>query len=208
MKFTGFQPYTVTMVTKAHTGFTLIEMMLTVLLLAVVFAIGIPGFQNSARNARMTSSVNELITAMQLARSEAVKRRGPVVLCVGVADGTPDEGCDVSGSWADGWIVFADADNSGTLTDGDEVVLRRGALTETGTIQTLTATTDQIADAIVYDPSGFPRPYADGTSGGVILFCDDRASDAVARVIGVSQTGRPAVGGIDRLPSGVDLTCE
>ncbi len=62
-------------------GFTLLELMLTVALLAVVMGFGLPNMQEFVRNSRMSSSANDIISDFNFARSEAVKRRVPITLC-------------------------------------------------------------------------------------------------------------------------------
>ena len=62
-------------------GFTLIELMFTIVVLAVLLGIGVPNFRDFVRNSRLTSAANDLLTDVNLARSEAVKRRVPVTLC-------------------------------------------------------------------------------------------------------------------------------
>lgn len=196
------------MVTKRETGFTLIEVMLTILVLGLVLAIGVPGFQNSARNARMTTAANDLIAAFQLTRSESIKRRAPVILCVSDNSREADADCITDGSWPDGWIAFADNDRNNALSADDEIVLRHGPLTENESLRVLVTSDDQLADRIVYEPSGFPRPYADGTTGGFVLLCDDRNDNNFSRLLNISQTGRPGVSSLEHLPDGLNLFCQ
>ncbi len=196
------------MVTKPTTGFSLIELLVTIVVLGVVLAIGVPGFQNSVRNSHMTSATNDLVTAFQLARSEAIKRRVPVILCVTDTSSDDDADCDASKSWTDGWLAFADNDGDNALGIEDDILLRHPSVTEAGTVRVLLATEGALADSITYDPSGFPRPYADGSTGGFLLLCDDRNDNNVVRLINVSQTGRPMVTSIDRLPDDINLFCQ
>jgi type IV fimbrial biogenesis protein FimT len=104
-------------------GFTLIELMVTVALVAIVLAIGVPSFQTTIRNNRLSSYANEFLSALNLARTEAIRRRQPVVLCKS-ADGSF---CQTDGkNWEIGWIVFVDSDPSGAknLRDSTEPILR------------------------------------------------------------------------------------
>jgi len=96
---------------KRSTGFTLIELMVTVAIAAVLLGIAFPSMRSMLQNNRVTSAANSLIGAYSLARSEAIKRggNGGAALCPS-ADGA---GCAVSWAAALGWIVFADANSDG-----------------------------------------------------------------------------------------------
>ncbi len=89
---------------KRSRGFTLIELMITLLLAAIILALGVPGFQDIVRNNRAATQSNELISALSLARSEAVKRGARVSLCPSTDQAT----CTGGTNWANGWIVFRD----------------------------------------------------------------------------------------------------
>ncbi|MES9904910.1 MAG: GspH/FimT family pseudopilin [Sedimenticola sp.] len=95
-------------------GFTLIEMVITIVVAMILVTIGAPSFLNLIQNNRMTSENNKLISGLLLARSEAVKRQYEVVLCPS-ADNT---GC--TDDWTDNnWIVFVDDDDDGTNETAD-----------------------------------------------------------------------------------------
>jgi type IV fimbrial biogenesis protein FimT len=59
---------------KGYRGFTLLELMVTLAVLAVLITVGIPAFGDMVRNNRVTAQTNELVSALNIARSEAVKR--------------------------------------------------------------------------------------------------------------------------------------
>jgi len=101
-------------------GFTLVELMIVVVIAAILLGIAVPGARDVLIRNRMTAKLNEMVGAVQAARSEAVKNNQNVVLCRS-ADGTD---CDGAG-WEDGWIVWLDGDADGTV-DADEVLLEGG----------------------------------------------------------------------------------
>jgi len=117
---------------KENAGFTLIELMFTLALAAIVITLGVPGFRNFIESNQATAAANGLLAALNTARSESVTRNLPVAVCAS-SDGTSCTGKD---NWAVGWIVFTDGGpNPGTVDPG-ETVLRVGSPLSTGTLTT------------------------------------------------------------------------
>lgn len=103
---------------KSQTGFTLVELMITVAIAAILLGIGIPSFQELLSNGRVSSTTNDFVSSLQITRSEAVKRGHQVTMCKS-SDGAT---CANSGSWEDGWIVITDEDNNQTLSLGESII--------------------------------------------------------------------------------------
>jgi len=82
-------------------GFTLVELMVTIAIAAILATLAIPAFNEAMLGSRLNSMTNSFIASAQLARSEAIKRNAPVTLCAS----STGNGC--SGTWADGWVVLA-----------------------------------------------------------------------------------------------------
>ena len=83
-------------------GFTLIELMVAVAILAVLSALAAPSFNEAFLSNKLASYANNFVASAQLARSEAIKRNATVVMCRS-ADGAS---CAASGTWQQGWIVM------------------------------------------------------------------------------------------------------
>lgn len=103
---------------KMQRGFTLVELMITLAVAAILLTVAVPGFRDIIQNNRVTTQTNELVTALQLARSEGIKRGMTVSLC----SSTNGAGC--GGGWQQGWIVFTDANANGAVDAGTDQVLR------------------------------------------------------------------------------------
>ena len=82
-------------------GFTLFELMVTLAVAALILSLGVPGFRNFIQNNRATTHTNDLVTALNLGRSEAARRGVTILLC----SSTDGETCSGSNDWSSGWIV-------------------------------------------------------------------------------------------------------
>ena len=104
------------MSTRPTTGFTLIELLVTIAVAAILLSIALPSFQGSLRSNRVATASNELLTSLNLARSEAVRSTQGGGICAS------DDGAACSDDWNDGWMVWTDNDGDGVFSDGDTVV--------------------------------------------------------------------------------------
>lgn len=95
---------------KANTqkGLSLIELMISIAVLSIILFIGVPSFQGTLESSRARVITNDLAGALQLARSEALKRRADVTVCI---SNQAQNGCDNSGDWNDGWLIVTSGSN-------------------------------------------------------------------------------------------------
>ena len=87
-------------------GITLVELMVTLAVAAIIMGIAMPSFTGLVNGSRLTAQANELVTGIQLARSEAIRLNRSVDFC-GSTDGTS---CAAGGDWTQ-WLVLGVADN-------------------------------------------------------------------------------------------------
>ncbi|MET0047826.1 MAG: GspH/FimT family pseudopilin [Sedimenticola sp.] len=122
-----------------QTGVTIVELMVTLAVMVLLLAVGIPMFSSITANNRAAAQANSLITAMNLARSEAVKRTTPVTIRSKSSSSMADTGTGTSANWANGWIVFTDANSDGAINNASDVIRIWGAPEGTPTITTTVA---------------------------------------------------------------------
>ena len=187
-------------------GVTLIELMVTVVLVSIILAVGIPSLSWMVKNNRRATQLNILAADMNLARSEAVKRNLTVTVCKRNSDG---DDCDNSATWTQGWITFVDMNSNGAFDDDasaplceddEDCLLRvRDPLTGSNTLAFP-------RNRVTYNNRG-----ATGATG-TFTFCDDRGA-AYARAKIISNTGRLRASrdsnddGVHEDGSGSPLTC-
>lgn len=96
---------------KTNTGFTLIELIITVAIMSIMLTVGLPSFQSTVASNRLTSTTNAMVSALQLAKSEAMKQHKTVVVR------------KKNNDWANGWEVFVDDLIENKVFDAGETVL-------------------------------------------------------------------------------------
>lgn len=188
--YTNQHYYFSTSVYKARSliGFTLVELIITLVIAAIVLTLAIPGFSSVIRSNRQTTLLNDFTSYFHYAKSEAVTTGVPVTFCRRNTAGT---NCDTSASWNDGWIVFIDINGDANKDAGDTLKKVHEAISNDFDI-------GSSVTEITITPRGFV------SSESTFTFCDGRgASYARAKIL--SKTGRMKSSSVDA--DGNSLTC-
>ena len=133
---------------RAH-GFTLVELIVTIAIAAILMSIAVPSYQYITTANRISGEINGLLGDMQYARSEAIKEGQTVTVCPSNAAGTA---CVATNTWSNGWIVFADANNNQTVDAGEAVLRVRPSFATTNSVDTLTS---NAANSVTFNREGF-----------------------------------------------------
>jgi len=168
---------------KLYGGFTLIELMVTLLVTGILIAIAVPSFQDATLSSKLGSIANTVVSTVNIAKGEAIKRNAVIKMCAS----TTGTGCAASGGWQQGWIVFRDIDGDGVL-DTDDTLIQKQAALSAGLKLTAQDSDGNALHVIVFQPTGV------GTTYSVMTLC--RSQPKVGkqeRVISISATGRTNV---------------
>lgn len=164
---------------RKNSAFTLIELMVTLAVVAVILAISVPAFRDFVLNNRRAAQVNELITSLNLARSEALKRSTTVTVCRTNDPVNANPPCANGAGWEDGWVVFADVNGDGDFDAGDTVIQTRQALSN-ATLRGNGPTVNRVTFTAL------------GMSNNVgrLVYCDSRGHGPQIREIVIDAVGR------------------
>jgi len=149
--------------TSHHQGFTLIELMVVVIVMAIILTIAIPSFEATINSNRLTGAANELLASLQVARLEAIRRNKRIVLCFSSNANTPNPTCAPdNASDARGWITFVDLNKNGVYDDGGPALLRTTTVHDT--VNVLASSNIPGKVRVMFRSDGFARD-----SAGVVL---------------------------------------
>jgi type IV fimbrial biogenesis protein FimT len=164
-------------------GVTLVELLVSLVVLAVLAAVAIPNLVQFGREAHMSMLSNQFLADLANARSEAIKRGRRVVLCKSL-DGAA---CTLSGHWSQGWLVFEDTNNNGLR----ETAETRISVVEAQPPGWLVKGTFSGAHYVSYHPLGRSQLVSGALQGGTLTICRTTANPTEGVQVVISLAGRP-----------------
>jgi type IV fimbrial biogenesis protein FimT len=159
---------------------TLIELMVTVAVMAILLGFGLPSLTRMVASTRMSNNTNEFIAGLKTARAEAVRRGQPISIR---ADGTG------KGAYQNGWTVFLDTDTNGEDDGTPETVYVGESLGGNTVVQRVSRDPDNKYDVIEDNFVTFNR--RGGNNGGAAFFriCTAGMANLPGRIVQMSAVG-------------------
>jgi type IV fimbrial biogenesis protein FimT len=165
---------------KQQSGFTVVELMITLATAAILLSTAVPSFSAVVDKNQISAATDQLYVSLNAARSEALKRRSSVRVCPS-ADSTT---CRDDGDWSDGWLIFEDV-NANNAPDAAEIIRLVDGLEGEIDMQASTA----LSGFVQFQPTG--AAIGSGGNSGEFRFCHADSS-AFSRLVDVSPSGRVA----------------
>ncbi|HFD11931.1 MAG TPA: prepilin-type N-terminal cleavage/methylation domain-containing protein [Crenotrichaceae bacterium] len=172
-------------------GFTVIELLVAMSVVAIVLSVGVPSFQSIARTSNSAAISNEFLKSLAMARNEAIKRGYPVYICATADPTASNPVCSSVNStkWEDGWLLVLDEDDDGDFSDqAENPLVVHEAIRSDYSLNGQAA----IKNLIGFEATGFAK------QAGNIVLCNPQVANfatdkAFARVIRVNGSGRSRV---------------
>jgi len=165
-------------------GFTLIELMITLAIAAVLLVVAVPSFVSFQRNSQLTSLTNSLVASIYAARGEAMKT-GFNAFVVPTGNGS---------DWKTGWVVFVDRDRDGAFDAANDTIVQTQIATESYFDMSGNGTAGETPAYIMFDSSGYSKTKTAGFGALTLSIARNDVSGSAAseetRRIIIASTGR------------------
>lgn len=186
--------YSAAMDKRNQHGFTLYELLITVLIVGVVLTIGVPNMLAFNQNGRMTATANDMHAAFHMARSESGRAKTNITICASPNPMAADSNC--GGTWNQGFIVFVDTDGDINRSGATETVLRAHGPVP----NEITLVVANNASYFSFSSAGLGRPGINGnTAVSQVVMCDERGNiraaggNSAARLFIATPLGRGTI---------------
>jgi prepilin-type N-terminal cleavage/methylation domain-containing protein len=154
-------------------GFTLIELMVTVSVAAILLAVAVPSLTSVYERTRSSTAINNIENSIAFARNQAISYGRKIVVC-------PGSGSSCTGDWIDGYVIFIDDDNDNKVDNNTSVLKKEQHLNLKDFIK---VSPDK---AIIFNTDGM----LSGDSEMSIHYCPSSKDSEYSKGISISLSGK------------------
>ena len=166
-------------------GRSMVEVVMAISIISGATAFAVPEMSRILASVRLRAGMHSITDGLRLARYEAIRRNGRVVMCKS-AEG---QQCTAAGDWSQGWIVFHDPNNNGKMSPGETVLYREPPAPASLRVSGNT----EIKDFVSYGSYGKARQLNGGWQGGTFTVCSMSTGNTDAYLVIFGISGRPRV---------------
>ena len=160
-------------------GFTLIELMVVVALIAIVLGLAAPSFQKTIAQQKLSTAASELLVSVMTARSEAIKNNQQTAVSPLVAD-----------NWAKGWQIYIDVNRNRTFESNTDTLISTVEALDTSILQESVSFANALNPVFAYTPSGFN---VSNNAGTVKFKSSIIPSSELVKGVSISVSGRARI---------------
>lgn len=175
-------------------GFTMVEMIMTVAIASIVLVLAVPSFRYVTNSNRIAGEINGLLGDLQFARAEAIKEGRTVTVCVS----TDGAHCTGSTNWQNGWILFSDPTNFGVVDAGEAVLRVQKRFSSTDTF-----VSNNTISFVSFNREGYAAPIANGT---LFTLHDLTNTGAWTRCLAINPIGQVTTEQVGGTANGIPCT--
>lgn len=186
---------------RTTAGFTVIEMLVVLVIMAIVVAYAIPSYKTMVTNYRMSGELNDVKADVELARSTAVREGANVTMCPSSnpTASTPTCASSTNTQWNTGWIIFTDTSTtvnsqSYSPSTGDVLIRVHSPLANNDTLVSSSTDTGTTVSSLTFNRMGGAMSVGSATTDSGSLELNDANGDtSMTRCVNIGLSGTTSV---------------
>jgi type IV fimbrial biogenesis protein FimT len=177
---------------KAIAGFSMVEMLVVIAIIAFLMAWALPNYKNLITQYRLADELTQIQTDVELARSSAVRTGSNVTICPTAAPASSVPACSGGNEWNTGWVVFTDVNDDQTLDPGDKLLHVHIGMTGGDTLLSEIDNAGTAVNTVTFNQMGGTAAWggsAAAPNNGQLVLTDANNDPGAIRCLTISDAG-------------------